>query len=137
MNIKSFLTTFLTYKAQPESRMTSLVACLGAGRGTWAEVRKLIESESWEKVFLVTNAFGREKFTAESAEFIVVDDFQSPQALAAIIISQLKGKARDTEVALNISSGSGNVHMAILSALLRLGFGIRLVSVANDAVEEL
>ncbi len=117
--------------------MTSLVACLGAGKGTWAEVKKLIESESWGKVFLVTNSFGREKFTAENAEFIVIDDFQAPQAIAAVIISKLKGKIIDTEVALNMSSGSGNVHMAVLSALLKLGFGIRLASVANDSVEEL
>lgn len=117
--------------------MTMLVACLGTGKGTWAEVRKLIESESWEKVFLVTNSFGKEKFSAANAEFIMVDDFQEPQAMAAVIISQLKGKINSTEVALNISSGSGNAHMAILSALLKLGLGIRLVSLANDAVEEL
>ncbi len=117
--------------------MTSLVACLGAGKGTWAEVRKLIESESWNKVFLVTNSFGKEKFAAENAEFIVIDDFQAPQAIAAVIISQLKGKIIDTEVALNISSGQGNVHMAILSALLKLGLGIRLVSIVNEKAEEI
>ncbi len=117
--------------------MTSLVACLGAGKGTWAEVRKLIESESWEKVFLVTNSFGKEKFSSANAEFIVIDDFQEPSAIAAVIISRLKGKISDTEVALNMSSGPGNVHMAILSALLKLGFGIRLVSPANGSVEEL
>ncbi len=123
-------------KLRVKLRMTSLVACLGAGKGTWAEVKKLIESESWDKVFLVTNSFGREKFTAEKAEFIVIDDFQAPQPIAAVIISQLKGKIIDTEVALNISSGSGNVHMAILSALLKLGLGIRLVSIVNEKAEE-
>ncbi len=117
--------------------MTSLVACLGAWKGTWAEVRKLIESESWDKVFLITNSFGKERFAAANAEFIIVDDFQPPQAIAAVIISQLKGKILDTEVALNISSGTGNVHMAILSALLKLGLGIRLVSPANGKVEEI
>lgn len=117
--------------------MTSLVACLGAGKGTWAEVRKLMESESWEKVFLITNSFGKEKFFAANAEFIVIDDFQGPKAIAAVVISHLKEKISDTEVALNISSGSGNVHMAVLSALLKLGFGIRLVFLANDSVEEL
>lgn len=117
--------------------MTCFVACLGAGKGTWAEVKKLIESESWEKVFLVTNSFGKEKFSAANAEFILVDDFQEPQAIAAVIISQLKGKINDTEVGLNLSSGSGNVHMAILSALLKLGLGIRLVMLANGKVEEI
>ena len=116
--------------------MTSLVACLGSGKGTWTEVKMLISSESWEKVFLVTNSFGKEKFQAD-AEFIVVDDLQPAQAITAVIISQLKGKIRDTEVAVNISSGSGNLHMAVIAALLKLGFGIRLVALVNDKVEEL
>jgi len=116
--------------------MTSLVACLGSGKGTWTEVKKLIASESWDKVFLVTNNFGKERFQAE-AEFIVVDDLQPPQALTPIIIGQLKGKINDTEVAINISSGSGNLHMAVIAALLKLGFGIRLVALVNEKVEEL
>jgi len=116
--------------------MTVLIACLGSGKGTWTEVQKLISSESWDKVFLITNSFGKERFEAD-AEFIILDDMQAPQALAPIIISQLKGKITDTEVALNVSSGSGNMHMAILSALLKLGFGIRLVSLVNDKMEEL
>lgn len=116
--------------------MTSLIACLGSGKGTWTEVKKLIESESWEKVFLITNSFGKEKFQAK-AEFIIVDDLQPPQALTPIIVSQLKGKIPDTQVALNIASGSGNMHMAILAALLKLGLGIRLMSMVNDTAEEL
>ncbi|MBS3133155.1 hypothetical protein J4470_03435 [Candidatus Woesearchaeota archaeon] len=116
--------------------MTSLVACIGSGKGTWTEVKKLIASESWEKVFLITNSFGKEKFQAD-AEFIVVDDLQPAQALTPVIISQLNGRINDTEVAVNISSGSGNLHMAIFSALLKLGLGIRLIALVNDKVEEL
>jgi len=116
--------------------MTSLIACIGSGKGTWTEVKKLIAAESWDKVFLITNSFGKEKFQA-NAEFIVVDDLQPSQALAPVIISQLKGKIRGTEVALNISSGSGNLHMAIISAMLKLGLGIRLIALVNEKVEEL
>ncbi len=117
--------------------MTSLIACLGSGKGTWNEVKQLIESESWEKIFLITNEFGKEKFTAPNAEFIIVDDFQTADILAQLLISKLKGKINDTEVALNISSGSGNVHMALLSALLKLGFGIRLVGFSGGKAQEL
>ena len=116
--------------------MTILIACLGSGKGTWTEVRNLIASESWEKVFLITNAFGKEKFEAD-AEFVVVDDFQPPQAIAPLIISELKGKRRDTEVAVNFMSGSGSMHMALLSALLKLGMGIRLVYCSEGKSEEL
>ena len=116
--------------------MTALIACLGVGKGTWTEVKKIITLESWDKVFLITNEFGKDRFEAE-AEIIVLDDLQPPQALAPIIISHLKGKVNDTQVALNISSGSGNLHMAVLSALLKLGLGIRIVALVNEKVEEL
>ena len=117
--------------------MTSLVACLGSGKGTWNEVHSIISAESWDKVYLVTNSFGKEKFTAENAEFIVLDDLQPSQMLIPIIVNGLKGKIRGTDVAINISSGSGNLHMALLTALLKLGLGVRFVTFANSKVEEL
>ena len=116
--------------------MTSLIACIGSGKGTWIELQKLIASESWDNVFLITNNYGKERFKSD-ATYILVDDLQPPHVLTPIIISQLKGKIKHTEVALNISSGSGNMHMAILSALLKLGLGIRLVAFVNSGVEEL
>lgn len=116
--------------------MTSLVACLGSGKGTWTEVKKLIASESWERVFLITNNFGKERFQAD-AEFIVLDDLQPPQRLIPFITDNLKGKIKGADVAVNISSGSGNLHMAVIAALLKLGLGIRLITLINEKVEEL
>ena len=115
--------------------MTSRVACLDTGKGIWNQVRKLIHSESWDNVVLVTNSFGKEKFQ-ESAEFIVVDDPQPVNAIALVIISMLKKRIRDTEVALNLISGLDNVHMALLSALIKLGFGIRMVESSNGKAAE-
>ncbi len=111
--------------------MTELVACLGAGKGTWNEVARLVAAESWDKIFLVTNDFGREnfaqKFPAVKAEFVVIDDFAPAQQLLEAIRNGLSGKILDTEVAVNLSSGSGNVHMALIAALLKLGTGVRFV----------
>ena len=50
--------------------------------------------------------------------------------------SKLKDKVNG-EIALNLISGTGKEHMAILSALLKLGVGIRLVALTKDGVEEL
>jgi len=36
-----------------------------------------------------------------------------------------------------MTSGSGKEHMALLSALLKLGLGIRLVSFTNNGIKEL
>ena len=116
--------------------MASLVASLGPGKGTWTEVRNLMAQESWEKVYLVTNDFGRQNFQAD-AEFIVVDDRLPAKELVPEIVMRLKGRIRGADAALSIVSGSGNVHMAILAALLKLGMGIRLVGLAEGRVEEL
>ena len=118
--------------------MTDLVACLSSGEKSWAHVARLINDFDWKNVFLVTNDFGKNNFKADrKVEFIVVD-FQKPVfELIENIIKGLKGKITDLEVALNIVSGSGKEHMAILSALLKLGVGVRLMAVTKDGIKEL
>ena len=118
--------------------MTDLVACLSFGEKSWVHVERLIEEQEWTKIFLITNANGKKNFTASRAiEFIVVD-FQKPVfELINEIQKGLKGKITDLEVALNLVSGNGKEHMAILSALLKLGVGIRLMAVTKDGVKEL
>ncbi|MBI3036746.1 hypothetical protein HYY73_03265 [Candidatus Woesearchaeota archaeon] len=121
--------------------MTELIACLGAGKGTWNEVARLVASESWSNIFLITNDFGKEnfaqKFPAVKAAFVVVDDFAPPQQLVDGIKKALSGKIADTEVAVNMASGSGNVHMALITALLQLGLGIRFVVPSEAGAKEL
>jgi hypothetical protein len=118
--------------------MTDLVATLSTGKGTWITVNKLINSGDFEKIYLITNQWTKENYKNEkNAEMIVVDNFAPVPAMTAIIIHGLKEKLRGTEVALNLTSGTGNEHMATLSALLKLGFAIRLVTYANDKVEEI
>ncbi len=43
----------------------------------------------------------------------------------------------DFEIALNIVSGSGKEHMAILAAVLKLGLAIRFITFENNKVIEL
>lgn len=117
--------------------MTCLVACLGTGKGTWTYVNKLMESESWDNVLLITNEFGKEKFKPRgSVTFVVVDDRMPLKSLVDDIINKLRDNISGTEVALNMSSGTGKEHMAILSALLKLGMGIRLVALTEEGVVE-
>lgn len=114
--------------------MTSLVACLTTGKGTWGEVNALINAAQWDKVFLVTAEFGT-KFTASRpVDFVVINPDAELMQIRDMIFGQLKGKIVDTEVALNVSSGSGKEHMAVLGAVLKLGFGVRLVSVKDGKV---
>ena len=118
--------------------MTDLVACLSSGEKSWAHVSRLIKEEDWKKIFIITNDFGKKNFKSEKNVNFIVVDFQKPVfELIQDIQKSLKGKFTDLEVALNLVSGSGKEHMAILSALLKLGIGVRLMAVTKDGVREL
>ena len=121
-----------------KSKMTELIACLSTGKGTWGHVARLIEEGKWDKVLLITNDFGAEKFNKpENAEFIVVQSRQGMEELVEEIKKQLEGKISGTEVAVNLVSGSGKEHMAILSAIMKLGKGFRLFALTKDGVKEI
>jgi len=116
--------------------MGTLVACLSTGKGTWSTVTKLIVNEKFDKTFLLTNNFGKEHFKpVENVELVVADSKKPVNELVETIKKSLDGKILDTEVALNLTSGSGKEHMALLSALLKLGLGIRLVDFEEDFIE--
>ncbi len=116
--------------------MTDLIACLSTGKGTWAEVLKVINAEEWNKVYLLTNEFGKEKFNHEKAELIVINE-KEIKPMSNEIYEKLKGKVKFNDVAVNIVSGSGKEHMALLPALLKLGVGIRFVTVENEKIMEI
>jgi len=117
--------------------MTNLVACLSTGKGSWVEVAKLINNEKWDNIFLVTNDFGKEKFSAEKeVKFILVDVNKGMDIMKKTIIEALDTKVTG-DVAVNFVSGSGKEHMAVLAALMKLGVGMRLVAAADSDVKEL
>ncbi len=115
--------------------MTSLIVCLSTGKGTWINVRNIIEKEEWDNIVVITNEFGKEKFVPpKNAEMVVINTSQTTQELKSKIKSSLNGRIKGIEVALNITSGTGKEHMAIISAILDLGFAIRFVDVVDDSV---
>ncbi|MBI4448075.1 hypothetical protein HY643_03785 [Candidatus Woesearchaeota archaeon] len=119
-------------------KMTDLVACLSSGKGSWIQVSTLQKITDWRKIFLITNDFGREKFSkTDNAEFIVLDLMKSAEELKADLVKSLEGKIDGTEVALNIVSGTGKEHMALISALLSLGFGVRFVIAVKGQLVEI
>lgn len=118
--------------------MTILIASLSTGKGTWSEVSKLIGMEQWSKVILIGNSFAKDNFQKpNNAEFIEIDPLRPLSSIKKTILDNLKEKVTDLEIMLNLTSGSGKEHMAILSALLSLGLGIRFVSPGIDGLEEL
>lgn len=116
--------------------MTILIACLSVGKGTWMEVNNLIRAQDWDKVFLLTNQFGQDKFRPDQkTELIVIDTTGDLVSLVKAIKDNLKKKITTFEVALNLVSGSGKEHMALLEAVLELGLNFRLVTMRNNQLE--
>lgn len=116
--------------------MTTLIANLSSGQGTWTEVLKLIAQAEWDKIFIITNSPEQLQINKE-VEFIVIDENQSVVQLRDQIYSKLKGKISGFEVALNLISGTGKEHMAIISAVLKCGLALRLVNASNSGVDEI
>ena len=115
-----------------------LVACLSTGKGTWGHVSRLIHDGQWDKIFLITNDYGKENFTRDDkTELISVNINFGINELRDEIFNNLKGKLSGTEVAINIISGTGKEHASLISAILRLGFGIRLFALTKNGVEEI
>ena len=118
--------------------MTDLVACLSNGEKSWIHVRRLIDEAEWKSIFLITDEHGKKNFSCDKKINFVTVDFKKPVfELIGDINKGLKGKLTDFEAALNIVSGTGKEHMAILSAVLKLGVGIRLMAVTKEGVKEL
>jgi len=120
--------------------MSTLIACLSTGKGTWGHVSRLIQDGNFDNVLLITNEYGKENFQkSENTELIAIKLEQGMRELRDEIQKALKSriKSSETEVALNLASGIGKEHMALLSALLRLGIGIRLMALTKEGVEEI
>ena len=117
--------------------MTILLALLSTGKGTWGHVSRLIAEQDWEKIILLTNEFGMEKFSHEKNPELIQINFRQPLSnVRDEIIKNLKDKLK-SEIALNFVSGDGKEHMALMSALIKLGIGFRFMALTKDGIKEL
>lgn len=118
--------------------MTELISCLSTGKGTWAHVAKLIKTEDWDKVYLITNEFGKQTFKPnEKTEIILINDREDINSIINSIRKQISSKITGPEVAFNMVSGTGKEHMAALSAILKMGLAVRLVYMKDDKLIEI
>ncbi len=118
--------------------MTELIACLSTGKGTWGHVNRLIDDIQWDKVILFTNAYGKENFTANpKTELVIVDPEQGLKELRDIMLKEMQARVKSIEIAVNFISGTGREHMALMSAALKLGVGVRLMALTKEGAEEI
>ena len=117
--------------------MSDLIAIISSGKGTIAHVEKVIEGEEWERIFIITNEEFKELVPKrENIETIIIDRNKMIPDLIEDLKTALKDKVKMMETAVNIISGEGKEHIALLSALLKIGVGIRLVALTKEGIKE-
>ena len=121
--------------------MGILVACLTTGKGTWNSVSELINSAEWKKIYLITNQFGKENFKHQKELNHVIINLEDPVEIMRDKIIQglheLQKEIGFSDVAINITSGTGKEHTALISAILKIGVGIRIVESQNNNLKTL
>lgn len=117
--------------------MTSLVALLSSGKGTWSEVILLINIEDWDNVYLICNdlAFNNFNINKKNVKKLRFDE-NNPKLAFKPLSDFFKGEIKDFEVALNLTSGTGTEHMMLTSSILKAGLGIRFVYAENKQLKE-
>ncbi len=117
--------------------MTVLIAVMGEGKGTWGHVYKIIEDLEWENIIVVTQEFFRPTIRINKKHELVLIDSNKPlPELVEDISKALDGKVFG-DAAVNLISGNGKEHMALLASLLKVGAGVRLIALTKDGVKEI
>lgn len=112
-----------------------LVCFQGLDKESWPQLNALIKRGEWDKVFIIKNKDAESFISGEGIELIEISSNLSISELKSEIIKKLKSSTSEFEVALSIASGSGKEHMALISALLSIPVGIRLVAYTKNGIE--
>ena len=112
-----------------------LVAFLGEDKETWGQVTGLINRGQWDKIILVKTKAAKSYPHSKNTESILIDSSKSLLDIKKDLMEKLKGKFSGFDVNVSIASGSGKEHMALISALLSLPVGIRLVVFTKKGIE--
>jgi hypothetical protein len=118
------------------------VGLLSSGKGTWGQVIGLIKREEWDKIILVGDSYAKKRIVAwdlqktinKPIEFVEIDFDKRIADCIEEIKKKLKDRIKGVEVALNIASGTGKEHMALISALINLPVGIKFVVLTKEGV---
>ncbi len=113
------------------------VAFIGNDKENWGQITALVNKGEWDNVIIVKSR-NAEGFPALSnGEVVDVDCKTSLIELKEEMLNKLKVRIKDFEVSLSLASGNGKEHMALISALLSIPVGIRLVVFTKKGIEQI
>ncbi len=113
--------------------MKTLVAIISTGKGTWGHVGRLV-NEDWDKIILVTNDFGRERFDPKKdVDWITINPAMPIENIKNAIRDRLPAEIGD-DIYVNLISGSGKEHMALLSLLNDMKKEYKFISLTMEGI---
>lgn len=114
----------------------NLVAMIGKGNEGLGQVSALINRFDAEKIILVKDKSVESFPENEKCEILDVNSEADLFSLCTEMKTRLETAVnKDFEVALSIASGSGKEHMALISALLSIPVGVKIVAYTKNGIE--
>ena len=113
--------------------LKTLIATLGVGKGTWGKVKRVC-TEEWDNIILLGNDWAKETYkSTDNFEWIILDSDKDACQLVEDILPSFD---RDLgEIYINLLSGSGREHNAVLAALLSLNKPFKMVCISDDGIQ--
>ena len=121
------------YKHLVLSFNMKLIAWVGEDEGGLGQVSALLNRMDCDGVFLVKDKKTEKSFS--KGKYVDVDCSRDLISLKEEMVDKLKKElSGDLEVALSLASGNGKEHMALISALLTVPVGVKLVAYTKKGV---
>lgn len=119
--------------------MTDLITILTSdvGTGSWNHVKNLALGEEWDKVIIITDDKSRVTFSDITLQIIEINFSQPIEDVIRDLSGELRKLVTLHEVALNFVSGKGKEHMALVSSIMKLGVGFRLIARTKEGITEI
>ena len=113
-----------------------LVAFVGGDKENWREITGVMNRLECDKIVIVKDKKVSGFPNSLKTRVVDVDSGAPLMELKSEMMSKIKKELMgDFEVALSLASGNGKEHMALISALLSIPVGIRLVVFTKKGVE--
>jgi len=112
--------------------LKTFIATIGVGKGTWGKLKRIC-SEEWDNIIILGNQWAKDTFKIDSPfSWILLDDQKDVCLLVEDIVKELPTDS--DEVYVNMVSGSGREHVALLSALVDNKKAFKTVCVCDDGI---
>ncbi len=122
--------------------MGTLITILGTGKGSWHEVHGLLATKAFENVLVFIDAWEAQSYRNEyGVTLSPMPEENSSEQLVALMRERIKShmsatqNAAEFDVAINLASGTGKQHAALIAAVITLGYGVRLVTFENEELK--